>query len=124
MNKYQAKLIKISQLQHCVGLLSHAIHTGIKPTVKYQLARVWECVLDLLPEESKESEVWRKLTEPQVVFIEPEAIHAFIKLQSQISAFITASYHDHPQGVSLAHIKHFIEFICDQYSIKVSEVIK
>lgn len=117
-----AVMTKISQLHNNSGMLAHALHTGIKPSVQHQLARVWENVMDLYTGKVKR-QAWRSLIAPQEVFIDPEAVHAYVKLQSQLSAFVTATFLNQDQESSLVHIKHFIEFICSQYGIDTTQVI-
>lgn len=118
----ESLMVKVSNLYNNTGLLAHALHTGIKPSVQHQLSRVWECVLGIYVGDTKRK-AWRSLIEPQTVFIDPEAIHAFVKLQSQLSAFITATFLQQDQEPSIAQIKHFIEYICTQYSIDPNKII-
>lgn len=119
---HQALMLKVSQLHNNSGMLAHALHTGIKPTVQHQLARVWECVKAMTEEEDRKA--WRDLTKPQEVFIDPESIHAYCKLQSSLSAFVTAVFLGHPHNVAVAHITYYIEYICTQCGIDHKDVFK
>ena len=117
------QVIKVSNLLNNMGMLAHAVNSGIKPTLEHQISRVWECVRDLA-EGDIERKTWRDLTKPQEVFIEPVGLHAFIKLNSQTSALVAAVYHKHPTNVAVAHIKHYLEMMCESYSINHELIIK
>lgn len=121
----EAFLVKASSLQNNVGLLTHALHTGIKPTVQYQLERVWNCVKEL-SQDSVEKKVWRNLHQAQELFIDPEAVHACMKLQSAVATYIQAIYlNDEVRTHSaIAQIKDYLEFIADQYNINHELIIK
>lgn len=118
-------LIRISNLQNNMGLLTHSLHQGIKPTVQYQLERVWICVKEL-SQDSVEKKVWRNLHQAQELFIDPEAVHACMKLQSAVATYIQAIYlNDEVRTHSaIAQIKDYLEFIADQYNINHELIIK
>lgn len=115
-------LVKISNLQNVTGLLAHALHTGIKPSVEHQLTRVKECVLDIVNEGGFKPQHWRNLHKPQEVFIDPESVHAFMKLQSSIAAMIQASYLNDSRTLlhTLQDIDRLINYIGVQYSFNIS----
>ena len=86
-------IIKVSNLLSLMGMLAHSVNSGIKPSVDHQTKRVMEQVNEMVTD-IPNRDSWRSYADPQEVFIEPEAVHAFIKLQSTVATFNTAFYHN------------------------------
>lgn len=89
----EANIIKVSKLIEIMGLLAHAVHSGVKASVDFQTKRVREQINNIV-DDLPNRENWKSYADPQEVFIDPEAVHAFIKLQSTVATFITAQYHN------------------------------
>lgn len=102
-----------------MGMLAHAVNSGIKPSVDHQTCRVMEAVNELVTN-IPNRDSWRKYADPQEVFIEPEAVHAFIKLNSAVSSFITASYLNNTAltQASVATIEHYLNVIREYHGLK------
>lgn len=99
-----------------MGLLARAIHSGIKPTLAAQIYRVWQLVSEMAPE-AVQNRSWVDHPAPQEVFIEPESVHAYIKLQAQIALFCTTTYFKNPQFISVSYIQYYLEYLCKYYGI-------
>lgn len=117
-----SKLVNIAELHRKSANLASALNSGLKAKIEFAVPNLWQAVAELAPEVVKDKS-WRGEPSNQVVFIEPEDIHAYIKLQSAISMFITASFLNHPQVNAVAQIKHYLEFICDTHSINHEQLI-
>ena len=115
----ESNLIKVSNLLNTMGILAHAVNSGIKPTVDHNTHRVMECVLTIVEDIPNRSS-WRSLTTPQEVFIKPEAVHAFIKLTSTVSQFIAAQYHNdiHLTTASVVMITEYLNKIRELHKLK------
>lgn len=99
-----------------MGLLARAIHSGIKQSLESQISRVWQLVSEMAPE-AVQNRSWVDHPAPQEVFIEPESIHAYIKLQAQIALFCTTTYFKNPQTVCVSYIQYYLEYLCKYYGI-------
>lgn len=115
----EANIIKVSNLLNVMSLLAHSIHSGIKPTVDHQSKRVMEQVNEIVTDIPNRSS-WRKYADPQEVFIEPEAVHAFIKLQSAVATFNTAQYLNNTAltTATVMTIEHYLNIIREQHGLK------
>lgn len=115
----ESYIVKVSNLQNVMSLLAHSINSGIKPTVEHQTARVMECVNHIVTD-IPNRDSWRKYSDPQEVFIEPEAVHAFIKLQSSVATFIHAAYLNDTllTTAQVQIIKHYLDTIRQYHGIK------
>ena len=99
-----------------MGLLARAIHSGIKQSLESQISRVWQLVSEMAPE-VVEANSWEDWPPAQEVFIEPESVHAYMKLQAQIALFCTTTYFKNPQFVSVSYIRYYLEYLCKYYGI-------
>lgn len=118
--EHQPYMIKVSQLYNNVGMLAHALHTGINTSIEHQLMRTWECVLDIASPALESKKKDRPKHSPiQEVFIEPEAIHAYMKLQSSISGFAYASYLNDTVSTLryLESIKHYLVKVAEYQNL-------
>lgn len=115
----ESNLIKVRNLLNTMGFLTYAVNSGIKPIVDYHTHRVLECVLTIVEDIPNRSS-WRSLTTPQEVFIEPESVHAFIKLTSTVSQFIAAQYHNdiHLTTASVVMITEYLNKIRELHKLK------
>lgn len=113
---------QISNLQNNLGMLARGIHNGVVPNIEHQLHRVIECAKDIANEGGFKPKHWRNLHAPQQeVFIEPEAEHAFIKLQSTIALFITSAHLNDSVRMlhSLNHMEAYGAVIAKAYNINL-----
>lgn len=111
-------MLQANSLYSNLALLARGVHTGIKPTLIYQSARVWEVAKELAGEPT-DRKSWRNYADGVEVFIDPEALHAFVKLQSHCSALVAASFLNNKvekQG-QLAAIATYLEKICAIYGV-------
>lgn len=115
----EANIIKVSNLLNVMSILAHAVNSGIKPTVDHNTNRVLECVMHIV-EDIPNRKSWRSYTAAQEVFIEPEAVHAFIKLNSTVSQFISAQYHNdtHLTTASVVTIIEYLNKIRELHGLK------
>lgn len=82
--------IKFSELLNQVSLLGLTVETDkklVNEQTKLIMHTVNEMVKDI-PNKDK----WKSYADLQEVFIEPVSVHAYVKLVSTVSTFITAYY--------------------------------
>lgn len=111
-------LVKFSNLQNIMGMLAHALNSGIKPTIEHQTNRVMEVVNEIVTD-IPDRKSWRAFTKPQEVFIEPESLHAYMKLNSQVSVFMNATYLNDTvtSKATTKAIEHYLNYIREYYEL-------
>ena len=117
-----SKLVKVAKLHRKSAELASALNSGLKIKIELAVGKLWKSVSDLAPE-VVQSKLWRAESKGQHIFIEPEDIHAYIKLQSALSMLATASFLNHPQVNAVAQIKFYLEFICTTHNINHEHII-
>lgn len=114
----------ISNLLTETGALCAAIKSEVKEDIEHCCTSVLKCALAMVNECGLKPKQGRNLDNPQVVFIEPESMHAFIKLQSSVSAYITACYLNDiiMTQHALYNIEYYLGFLGTYYSFKTNPV--
>lgn len=72
--------------------------------------------LDIMKEAGIKPEIWANKHKPHDVFIGDVAFHAYVKLQSAVSAFCAAAYHNTTGSLTHAmfSLEHYVDVIAEQ----------
>lgn len=101
-------LSNLCKLNTALSNLGHAIDANDQGAITLFAAAVWQHCVDINPNVSMLG-----VYPPQYVFVGDVRLHAFLKLNSAVAAYVSATHLNHVTGVHLKAVKHYIEVVCD-----------
>ena len=100
--------------------LASAINLGAVNLIEDELKLLWETVSESVSEVEREEAQRIDTVLPQEVFIEPEYIHAYVKLNSALSGLVASLFLKGNTAYFLAVTKHYIERVAKAYQINLN----
>ena len=100
--------------------LASAINLGAVNLIESELKLLWETVSESVSEVEREEAQRIDTVFLQEVFIEPEYIHAYVKLNSALSGLVASIFLNGDTIYSIAVTKHYIERVAKAYQINLN----
>ena len=100
--------------------LASAISLGAVNLIEGELKLLWETTSESVSEVEREEAQRIDIVLPQEVFIEPEYIHAYVKLNSALSGLVASIFLKGNTAYFLAVTKYYIERVAKAYQINLN----
>lgn len=99
--------------------LTSAINLGAVNLIESELKLLWEVASEVASGVDREEAQHINAVLPQEVFIEPEYIHAYVKLNSALSGLVASVFLNGNTAYFLAVTRYYIERVAKAYQINL-----
>lgn len=107
------------RIHKCNVRLATVINLGAANLIEGELKLLWEAASEAVSGVDHEEVQRINTVLPQEVFIEPEYIHAYVKLNSALSGLVASIFLNGNTAYFLAVTKHYIERVAKTYQINL-----